>query len=471
MSTPSSSRPSLWSLPALAGVCGGKLDGTPPGAITGISIDTRTIEPGDLFVALTDQRDGHDFVPAAFIAGATAALVSNSYNRQDGDGCLIRVADPLGALEDAGRIARFRTDAKIVAVTGSVGKTGTKEMLRHCLARSGPTHASEMSYNNHWGVPLTLARMPAETHYGVFEIGMNHAGEIAPLTRLVAPDVAIITTVEAVHLAHFASVEEIADAKAEILLGLPSGGTAILNRDNRHFDRLSCRAEERAIRIVAFGAHADADVRVEAIAVDGDASVVTARVHGRPLTYRVGAPGQHYVMNSLAAIAAVEALGTDVDLCVAALADISAPAGRGARTLIEHKGGQLLLIDESYNANPASMAAALANIGAVPRAQFPRRIAILGDMRELGSEADVLHRELAPAIRAAGVDLVFTCGVHMRALFDAVPSGCQGAHCATSLEVVDRIVSLLAPGDVVMIKGSLGTNMAPIVKAVRDIGI
>jgi UDP-N-acetylmuramoyl-tripeptide--D-alanyl-D-alanine ligase len=470
---PQSSAPSppkaLWSVPALAGVCDGKVDGALRGPITGISIDTRTIGAGDLFVALRDQRDGHDFVQAAFVAGAAAALVSSGYKRQEGDGCLIRVADPLRALEDAGRISRFRTDAKVVAVTGSVGKTGTKEMLRHCLSQAGATHASEKSYNNHWGVPLTLARMPTDTEYGVFEIGMNHAGEIAPLTRMVAPDVAIITTVEAVHLAHFASVDEIAEAKAEILQGLPSGGTAILNRDNPYFEVLSQRAEARSLRIVAFGRHAEADVRVETVAAEAGGSVVTARLHGRQLTYRIGAPGHHYVMNSLAVVAAIEALGADVETCLAALADIGAPAGRGARTLLEHGGGKVLLIDESYNANPASMAAALANLGAVPRTEFARRIAVLGDMRELGREADRLHVELAPLVAAADVDLVFACGEHMRALFDALPMEQRGLHTAVSMELAGQIAAQVRAGDAVMIKGSLGTNMAPIVKAVREI--
>ncbi len=463
-------RTALWSIPALASVCDGKVDGTATGLISGISIDTRTIAEGNLFVALKDQRDGHEFVGAAFKAGAVAALVAQTYQRQHGDGVLIRVADPLRALEDAGRIARFRTDAKIVAITGSVGKTGTKEMLRQCLTRAGATHASEKSYNNHWGVPLTLARMPTETHFGVFEIGMNHAGEIAPLTRMVAPDVAIITTVEPVHLAHFNSIEEIAEAKAEILLGLPSGGTAILNRDNLYFELLSQRAEARSQRIVAFGAHADADVQLIDLAVDGGVSVVTARIHGRPVTFRLGAPGRHYAMNALAVLAAIDALGADLATCLDALAGIVAPEGRGARTEIIHGSGKLLLIDESYNANPASMAAALANVGAVPRAQYGRRIAVLGDMRELGAEADNLHRGLAGAVEAAEVDQVFACGEHMKALFDAVPASQQGGYAQTSRELAEQIAAHLAAGDVVMIKGSLGTNMAPIVKAVREIG-
>ena len=463
------SRSQLWSDVVLASVCGGTLDGRLATPITGISIDTRTIERGDLFVALKDQRDGHDFVTQAFGVGATAALVSKNYTRRDGDGALLRVDDPLRALEDAGRVARFRSDAKVVAVTGSVGKTGTKEMLRLCLGRAGITHASEKSYNNHWGVPLTLARMPAASAYGVFEIGMNHPGEIAPLVRMVAPDVGVITTVEAVHLAQFASVTEIAEAKAELLQGIPAGGIAILNRDNAHFDLLAMRADQRSIEVVAFGTTAACDVRLESLELDPDGSTVAIRLHGKALTYRLGAPGRHYVMNSLAVIAAVHALGADLAVCLPALAEITAPAGRGARSEILLPGGRLLLIDESYNANPASMAAALANLGAVPRAFCGRRVAIIGDMRELGAEADNLHRALVPAVEAAEVDLVFACGPHMRALYEALPARCRAAYAATSLELVPAVRLALAAGDAVMIKGSLGTNMAPLLKAVRNL--
>ncbi len=460
-------RDRLWSEVVLARVCDGTLDGALGAPITGISIDTRSISRGDLFVALTDQRDGHDFVTRAFQAGATAALVSKSYARRDGDGLLIRVDDPLRALEDAGRIARFRTDAQVVAVTGSVGKTGTKEMLRLCLGRLGQTHASEKSYNNHWGVPLTLARMPAKTVFGVFEIGMNHPGEIAPLVRMVAPDIGIITTVEAVHLAQFASVTEIAEAKAELMLGIASGGTAILNRDNAYFDLLADRAEARGLFVTQFGSHADCDVRLTTVDLAHDGSLVSVEVRGRPVRYRLGAPGRHYVMNSLAVVAALDALGVDLDAGLAALADISAPPGRGERSLLSVGGGTLLLIDESYNANPASMAAALANLGSVPRANYRRRIAILGDMRELGDEADALHAGLAGAVVAAGVDQVFACGPHMRALFETLPADVRGAYSGTSAELSEPVSHGLGAGDAVMIKGSLGTNMAPLVAAVR----
>ena len=460
-------RERLWSEVVFASVCGGTLDGTLTAPIAGISIDTRSIVRGDLFVALRDQRDGHDFVTQAFQAGATAALVSKSYVRRAGDGALIRADDPLRALEDAGRIARFRTDAQVVAVTGSVGKTGTKEMLRLCLGRLGPTHASEKSYNNHWGVPLTLARMPTKTAFGVFEIGMNHPGEIAPLVRMVAPDIGIITTVEAVHLAQFSSVTEIAEAKAELMQGVASGGTAILNRDNAYFDLLADRAEARGLFLMRFGSHADCDIRLVNIELAHDGSTVSVNVRGRSLRYRLGAPGRHYVMNSLAVVAALDALGVDLEAGLAALAEVTPPPGRGERSTLQVAGGAVLLIDESYNANPASMAAALANLGSVPRTTYARRIAILGDMRELGPEADALHANLANAVSAAGVDLVFACGPHMRLLFEALPQAIRGAYAETSVELTASVRQLVAAGDAVMIKGSLGTNMAPLVKAVR----
>ena len=466
---PTSTRP-LWSDVVLVSVCGGTVDGKITAPIRGISIDTRSIGEGDLFVALKDQRDGHDFVTAAFKAGAAAALVVNTYARHEGDGGLIRVEDPLRSLEDAARVARFRSDAKVVAVTGSVGKTGTKEMLRLCLGLAGKTHASEKSYNNHWGVPLTLARMPTDTEYGVFEIGMSNAGEIAQLVRMVAPDVGIITTVEPVHLAQFASVSDIAEAKAELMLGLPRDGVIILNRDNPHFDLLAMRADERQLRVVAFGTHRDCDVRMESVDLGPDDSLVTASVHGRQVRYRIGAAGRHWMMNSLAVLAAIDAVGADLNTCLAALADISAPAGRGARSEIKAGGGTILLIDESYNANPASMAAALANLGALPRAQYRRRVAILGDMRELGANADTLHRGLLAFVEAADVDVVHACGPHMRALYEALPASRRGAYAATSLELSDAVRQGVASGDAVMIKGSLGTNMAPLVKLVRALG-
>ncbi|MFN3867914.1 MAG: UDP-N-acetylmuramoyl-tripeptide--D-alanyl-D-alanine ligase, partial [Hyphomicrobiaceae bacterium] len=393
-------------------------DGSWKGDVLGLSIDTRTLKAGDLFVALKDQRDGHDFVSAAFAKHAAAALVSNAYLRQPGDGLLIRVDDPLRALERIAEAARARlsTGARVIAVTGSAGKTTTKEMLRACCARLGATHASEKSYNNHWGVPLTLARMPAETRFAVFEIGMNHAGEITPLVGFVRPHVAIVTTVVAAHIENFGSEEGIADAKAEIFTGLEPGGVAIINYDNRHFERLRAAAlKQRDVKIVPFSgmvrpAH-DVDLStmglglirvVRAHEVDGQTLI---DAHGQ--SYVLGAVGSHMVANSVAVLAALKSIGANVADGLRALAAFHPPEGRGSRARVAVGGGEVLLIDESYNANPASMRAALGAMATLPRHEHPRRIAVIGDMLELGREARALHEGIADAIAQAGVDLVF----------------------------------------------------------------
>jgi UDP-N-acetylmuramoyl-tripeptide--D-alanyl-D-alanine ligase len=457
----------LWQWQELVAATRGEADGAPALRITGVSIDTRTLSPGDLFVALEDVRDGHEFVPAAFRAGAAAALVARRYPRGAG-GALLRVAEPLRALEAIGRAARARANAHIAAVTGSVGKTGTKEMLHLCLAQAGITHAAEKSYNNHWGVPLTLARMPADCQYAVCEIGMNHAGEIAPLAGMVRPHVALITTVEPVHLGHFPSVEAIADAKAEIFLGLVPGGTAVLPRDNAHFPLLRERALGVGARIVSFGYHEAADIQGLKVDLGPRGSSVIAGQGSQRFPYRIGAPGEHYARNSLAVLAALIALGADPMRCLPALARVSAPAGRGARTLLEAPDGPILLIDESYNANPASVGAALAAMATTPRESFPRRIAVLGDMLELGEAAPDLHRGLKSAVEGAGVDLVLACGPMMRLLFDELAAAQRGTWAATSSELVPALTGTLRAGDAVMIKGSLGTRMAPLVAAVLE---
>jgi UDP-N-acetylmuramoyl-tripeptide--D-alanyl-D-alanine ligase len=318
-------------------------------------------------------------------------------------------------------------------------------------------------------VPLTLARMPAETDYGVFEIGMNHAGEIAPLTRLVRPHVAIVTTVGPVHIEFFPSESAIADAKAEIFEGLEPGGIAILNRDNVHYERLRSHALARGANVVCFGRAADADVRL--IGTEpalGGGSHVHASIEGVELRYLVGAPGAHFVMNSLAVLAAVRRLGADVHTAAGALAELSAPVGRGERTRFHLPGGTVLLIDESYNANPASLAAALAAMAGVPRSEQPRRIAVIGDMRELGARSAELHRALKDPIEAAEVDLVFACGPFMKELFELLPEAVRGGYAETSDGLRDRLIAAVRPGDVVMIKGSLGTRMGPLVEAMKQ---
>ncbi len=457
----------LWTWEALAAGAAGRPDGQPSRPISGLSIDTRALAPGDVFVALRSERDGHEFVSAAFAKGAAAALVSESYERRPGDGALLRVADTLRGLESLAAAARARSAARIVAVTGSAGKTGTKEALARCLARAGATHAAEKSFNNHWGVPLTLARMPEEARYGVFEIGMNHAGEIGPLSRLARPHVAIVTTVEPVHLAQFRSVLEIALAKAEIFEGLEPGGVAILNRDNAYFDVSRSRALALGARVVSFGEHGDADVRAEAFGADETGTHVAASVAGRRVAYRVGAPGRHLARNSLAVVAALDALGADLDACLPALADMAALPGRGARTVLPAPGGEILLIDESYNANPASMRAALEAMATAPRARYPRRVVALGDMLELGADSPALHAGLAPAVAAAGADLVFACGPHMKNLIEALPAARRGAWAETSDGVREALLAAASAGDVIMVKGSFGSRMAPLVEALR----
>jgi UDP-N-acetylmuramoyl-tripeptide--D-alanyl-D-alanine ligase len=419
---------------------------------------------------LRDARDGHAFVTSAFDRGAAAALVEAAYERLPADGPLLRVPDPLEALRGIARAARARTSAAIVAVTGSVGKTGTKEALRACLMRIGATHAAERSFNNHWGVPLTLARMPPSARFGVFEIGMNHAGEITPLTKMVRPHVAIITTVEPVHLEFFGSLAAIAEAKAEIFAGLEPGGTAILNRDNAFFELLRKRALAHGVRVVSFGRHVEADVRPEVLTLGADGTDVVVRIGERRLAYRVGAPGAHIAQNSLAVVAALDALGVDLEKAVAAFAELRAAKGRGARVEIKLGDGTILLIDESYNANPASMRSALAAMETVPRGRYGRRIAVLGDMLELGPESGRLHEALKEPVDAAEVDLVFACGPDMQRLYAALPAARRGDWAKTSQGILAPLLATVRAGDVVMIKGSLGSRMAPLVDALLQKG-
>jgi UDP-N-acetylmuramoyl-tripeptide--D-alanyl-D-alanine ligase len=460
----------LWTVQAMAAAMGAVPAGPLPLSVPGISIDTRTVATGEAFFAIKgDNRDGHEFVEAALAAGAGLAVVAaDRRDRFPADAPLLVVADVLDGLRDLARAARARTQAKIVAVTGSVGKTSTKEALRLALGADGETHASVASYNNHWGVPLSLARCPETARYAVFEIGMNHAGEIEPLTRLVRPQVAIVTTVEPVHLEFFRSVEAIADAKAEIFLGLEPGGAAVINRDNPQFARLERAAQDAGVaRILSFGEHARADARLIRCALQSEGSTVEARILGTEVTYKLGAPGRHLVLNSLAVLAASVLAGADLALAALALAKLQPASGRGARISLEMPGGTALLIDESYNANPASMRAALALLGHSQVGPRGRRIAILGEMLELGPRGRDLHRELAEAVLANEVDLVFCCGPLMRALWEALPSGRQGSYAEAATALEPQVLAAIQPGDAVMVKGSLGSRMAPIVKALQ----
>lgn len=462
--------PPLWAFDDLVRAAGGRAERANGAPVTGLSIDTRTLAPGDLFVALKDQRDGHAFVSQAFRAGAAAALVAEGYEAAPDDGPLIRVRDTLRGLEDIGRAARARLspEARVIAVTGSAGKTGTKEMLRAGLSRLAPTHAADKSFNNHWGVPLTLARMPAGTRFGVFEIGMNHAGEITPLTKMVRPHVAIVTTVEPVHLAQFPSVTAIADAKGEIFAGLEPGGAAVINRDNPHFATLLRHAEAAGARVITFGQDARADVRPKVLELTSEGTSIGIEIGGREIHYRVASPGIHIAMNSLAVAAALDAAGADVEQALDVLSSLPPPPGRGSRSEHEVAGGRVLIIDETYNANPASMRAALAVLGTVPRTAYRRRIAVLGDMLELGPDEKSHHLSIKDAIDAAGTDLVFACGPNMAHLFAALRPTMQGAWAERSDGLVGPLLAALAPGDALMLKGSNGSRMGPLAEALRQ---
>ncbi len=453
----------LWSAAEAVAATGGSSSGDWHAA--GVSIDSRTVELGDLFIALSGPNfDGHDYVAAALAKGAAAALVSRRPDGIAADAPLLIVGDTQKGLEEMGRAARARSEAKIVAVTGSVGKTGTKEALKRAFERQGRAYASAGSLNNQWGVPLSLARMPRDAAYGVFELGMNHSGEIDALTRMVRPDIAIITTVEAAHLGFFASIEAIADAKAEIFKGLTPGGAAILNRDNPQFERLLRAARAAGVsRVISFGSHPDATVRLVDCHLHATASAVTASVMGEVFDYSISLPGRHWVMNSLAVLAAVKAADADVGVAAGAMATLSALEGRGKRFQITMNGGTVELIDDSYNANPASMRAAFAVLGAIEPIAGGRRIAVLGDMLELGTEAPRLHAELAAPIADADIALVFTLGDTMQALDAALPAKRRGGHAATVAELAAMLDKKLKPGDVVLAKGSHGSRVYELV--------
>jgi UDP-N-acetylmuramoyl-tripeptide--D-alanyl-D-alanine ligase len=458
----------LWSGDELVAALGARAEGAVPAAISGISIDTRTLEPGDAFFAITGEaRNGHDFVAAALEKGAALVVVDEAHAAQfAGKGALAIVPDVLKAMERAGSVRRAELKAGVLAVTGSVGKTGTKEALRLILSRQGKTHAPVASYNNHWGVPLTLCRTPRDVAYAVYEIGMNHPGEILPLARLVRPQVSIITTIQPVHLEAFASLEGIAEEKAGVFWELEPGGTAILNADIPQADLLERIARAGpAGEVIRFGESADADVRLVSCALRSDVSTVDAVVMGQPITYRLGSPGKHIVLNSLAVLAAVKAVGADIALAALALGDLRPPAGRGAQQRLEAPGGAFTLIDESYNGNPASVKAAIENLGRIPVAGRGRRIAVLGDMLELGPTGPDLHKGLGPAITANGIDSVFACGPLMRGLYDSLPSTLRGAYAAQASGLEPLVLDAVRAGDVVMVKGSLGSRMGPIVKA------
>ncbi|HEY4251858.1 MAG TPA: UDP-N-acetylmuramoyl-tripeptide--D-alanyl-D-alanine ligase [Roseomonas sp.] len=446
----------LWTAAELEAATGGRL--TRPADATGITIDSRAVAAGDLFVALRADRDGHDFVTSALAAGAAAAMVHRDLPIASP---LLRVDDTLTGLTALGAAARARSTARFVAVTGSVGKTTTKEMLRAILGASGATHAAVASYNNHWGVPLTLARTPRDARYAVIEIGMNNPGEIAPLARLARPHVAVITTVAAAHIGHLGSLEAIAREKATIAEGLAPDGVAVLPADSAHLPLLRAAAGDR--RIVTFGD--GGDVQARSVVADAEGSDVEAEIGGRRLAFRLGTPGLHMVRNAIAALAAADALGADIATGAARLAGFRALPGRGDRRRIATPdGGSALLLDEAYNGQPPSMRAALALLKLLPAR---RRIAVVGQMGELGAFAEAEHRALAAHLREAA-DLVFACGPLMRHAVAALPPDLIGAWTASVTELAPLVVRQVRDGDAILVKGSLATGMKTVVQALTE---
>jgi len=458
---------SLWTSDDAARATGGRCD--TPWTCTGIASDSRRVGHGDLFIALSGPSfDGHDFVAAALQDGAAAAMVSHRPDGLAADAPLLVVDDVLAALSRLGEAGRARATAKVVALTGSVGKTSTKETLKHVLETQGAVFASPASFNNHWGVPLSLAALPPEVDYAIIEIGMNHPGEISPLSRMVRPDVALVTTVEAVHLEFFDSVSDIADAKAEIFDGMGHGGIAVLNYDNPYQKRLSSAARANNVcRIVCFGVHPHATVRLIDSTPTDTGSQVAVEVEGRPIEFQLAAPGAHWVTIAVATLATVHALGADVARAAARMTHVKPLPGRGQRHEIAVEGGVFTLIDESYNGNPTSMRAAIEVLALTPVKDGGRRIAVLGDMLELGDEGPALHAALADTLARKSISLVYTVGANMAHLGDALPAALRAGHAAKSDDLIAPLAAAIGPGDVIMVKGSLGTRMAPIVAALH----
>lgn len=459
----------LWTSDAAAGATGGRVQGN--WQVTGVSIDTRTIRPGDLFVALSAARDGHDFVAQALEKGAGAAMVNRIPEGVGADAPLLIVPEVLPALEDLGRAARARTGAKVVAVTGSVGKTTTKDMLRVALSSLGRTHAAEASYNNHWGVPLTLARMPADTEFAVIEIGMNAPGEIGPLSRLARPHVAAITTVAAVHLEAFESVDDIAREKAAIFEGLEPGGVAVINADLAVTGLL--RQAAGAARIVPVGAAETAEAQLLDVTIGDDVTVVQARIKAQPLLFKLNAPGRHLAQNALTTLACVAALEGDLARAVLALAGWQSVEGRGRRerVVLNLTDDQAVdLIDDAFNASPTSVAASLEVLAASQPKDRGRRVAVLGDMLELGPSSPALHAGIADLKAIDDIDLICTSGPLMAHLDAALPAAKRGLHTDTPQEMARALPGLLWPDDIVLIKSSKGSKLSLAVDALRKLG-
>ena len=453
----------LWTSAEIVSATGGRLQGRAFEA-SGVSFDTRTLEPGDLFVALKGERDGHDFAIDAFGNGAAGAMAT-----QPVDGPYIQVSNTLAGLERLAAAARERSPARRGAVTGSVGKTSVTQAVKAGLELAGDAHGSVKSFNNQIGVPLTLARMPRNTRRAIFEIGMNHAGEIDPLSRLVKPHAVAVTTVGPVHIEAFPDGEAgVARAKAEIFTGLQQGGSAILNADDAWFDLLKAEALKAGAEVRTFGFKDGSDAQALAFEPRDGGAVVRARLHGRPLDVEIAQSGAHWGPNSLCVLLMLQALEVDLPLALEALADFQPLEGRGSERTLSAGGGEFLLIDESYNANPISMRAAIATLGA--RRAEGRRIAVLTDMLELGPEAASMHAELAKTLAAANVDQVFCAGPLMWNLWDALPAARRAAYASTAAELAPAVVQSVSPGDVVMVKGSNGSKAGLVAKALGALG-
>lgn len=443
---------------------------------TDVSIDSRKIKAGDLFIAIVGPvHDGHDHVVSALKNGAVGAIVHHDPRELTADETfcarMIRVENTMQAMQRLASFARARSAAEIIAVTGSVGKTGTKEILRLMLQDQGRTTATEGNLNNHWGLPLSLMRMPEDTEYGIFEMGMSRPGEITPLSKNAEPDVAIITAVEHVHSEFFESIEDIADAKAEIFTGLQAGGAAVLNMDSPMFDHLVGAVKNTGnLNIRTFGAHPDADYRLISISHLAFGSRVEAVLAGKSIEFEIGVPGRHWVINALGALAAVGAVGGDITHAAAKLKDMHGLTGRGERHCVKINGGEFTLIDESYNASPVSMAAAFEVLGIAPVDKGGRRIAVIGDMLELGRNSTELHAALAAKLKENGIDLVFSAGQYMAHLWEALPSRMRGGHAMTTAKLSPLVTSAVRPGDVISVKGSLGSRTGVIVSDLLALG-
>ena len=454
----------LWTSAAIAEACHGAAAGD--FTADGVTFDSREVVAGDLFIALKGEAtDGHRFIGKALERGAAGLLVSEAV-----DAAHIRVADTMVALNALGAAARDRSRATRIGVTGSVGKTGVKEALKAALSRFAPdaVHASVKSYNNHTGVPLSLARMPAASRFGVFEMGMNHSGELAELTQLVRPHIAIVTWVASAHREFFATETDIAMAKAEIFAGLPKGGTAIIPHDNPHADLLARAAADAGAKVVRFGLNDGADVHAEKVALHPDCSCVTARIGDDTLTFKIGMAGRHWVNNALAVLAGVQAAGGDLALAGLALAELNGLPGRGRRLRVAAGAGQAIVIDEAYNANPASMAASLAVLKAVTPARHGRRLALLGSMKELGALSDEFHAGLAPHIREAGVAAAVLVGAEMKPLAAALGRSIDVRHVADADAAHAEIARMIAADDVLLVKGSNSIGLARVIEALAS---